>query len=78
MDYLYIRAWGKLLGSFDYYIENEVCKARKDNAPQTAIYRNDDKTWQTVENVCEETKRQVEAIVKEMVKGSGNRTASTS
>lgn len=37
-DYLYIRAWGYILGSDRYYIDDEIKKAREDNAPQDAIY----------------------------------------
>ena len=33
-----IRAWGKYLGSYAYYIEEQVRKAQDDDAPLNAIY----------------------------------------
>ena len=51
MKYYYIRAWGKLLNSFAYYIEAEIERARKDKAPETAIYRREDGTWATFEQI---------------------------
>lgn len=37
-DFPYIRAWGKFMHSFDYYIEEQVEAARKALAPHDAIY----------------------------------------
>lgn len=65
--YAYIRAWGKMSGSFPSYIERQVQRAEESNAPETAIYQKDDGTWSTVEDIKrEETRREIEAIVKEM------------
>jgi hypothetical protein len=59
MDYLYIRKWGRIVGSHDYYIENQVAKARRDNAPQNAIYKEDD-GWKTIEDITNsETRREL-------------------
>lgn len=64
MDYLYIRAWGKMLGSFPCYIEREVDKARWDHAPQSAIYRRQDGTWATFEKIeRQDTKDLIASIV---------------
>lgn len=41
-DYKYVRAWGKLMHSFPYYIESQVAEARKDEAPETACYYSSD------------------------------------
>jgi hypothetical protein len=63
IDYLYIRAWGKMLGSHEYYIKNQVEQAREDKAPQDVIYKRD-KDWvrfSEVRNV--QTKYQVNALV---------------
>ncbi|MBQ7895974.1 MAG: hypothetical protein IJ364_05400 [Oscillospiraceae bacterium] len=70
MDYLYIRAWGKMLGSFPAYIEREVEKARKAKAPQTAIYQRQDGSWATFGSVSSgETRDAVALIVKQMKEG---------
>ena len=67
MDYLYIRAWGKMLGSFPSYIEREVEKARKTNAPQTAIYQRQNGSWATFGSVNSgATRDAVAMIVKQM------------
>lgn len=51
MDYCYIRAWERLMGGFPYYIEMQLAKARKEHAPQTAIFRRDDGTWALVQEI---------------------------
>jgi hypothetical protein len=67
MDYLYIRAWHSTSGSFQYYIDNLVMEARKDNAPQNAIYKSHDGKWQTIEDCKNErTASRVEAEVRRM------------
>lgn len=53
MDYKYIRAWGAYMGSFDYYVNDQVAQARKDNAPEDAIYCRDGK-WATFSGVKNE------------------------
>jgi hypothetical protein len=64
MDYLYIRAWGQLLGSVQNYIEVEVERARQDHAPETAIYRRQDGTWATFEEIqSEDAKECIASIV---------------
>lgn len=37
--YKAIRAWGMYMGSFDWYIDQEVSKAAAQNAPKDAIFR---------------------------------------
>ena len=45
-DYKHIRAWGKMLHSFAYYIFDQQEKAAKDNAPLDAVYwKEDEKRW---------------------------------
>lgn len=66
-EYIYLRAWCRMLGSFSTFTENEVARAKADGAPQTAIYRRTDGTWATFEEIqCKETKQTVQAIVREM------------
>ncbi len=64
MDYKFIRAWCKMLGSFSYFVKNEVEQARRDNAPQNAVYRNADGRWVTYDEITSErTRERVTAIV---------------
>jgi len=50
-EYKAIALWGKYTGSYQYYIENQQNQAALDNAPISAIYRNQDGTWSTVDEV---------------------------
>ena len=64
MDYKYIRAWGRLLGSLPSFVEVQVEKARAMKAPETAVYLRADGTWETFEGVQNETtKARVMAII---------------
>ena len=68
-DYKYIRAWGMMLHSFPDYIEGEVEKARRDGAPETAIYRYSDGTWATFESIrLVGTKETILALIRDMEK----------
>ena len=67
MDYKFIRAWWKMLGSFSYFVKGEVEQARRDNAPQNAVYRNADGRWVTYDEITSErTRERVTAIVGSM------------
>ena len=73
MKYKYIWAWGKLLGSYPYYMENEAEKAEREKAPETAIYRKDDGTWATFEDIKSDvTKRSLLKILETMEGGANN------
>jgi hypothetical protein len=51
-DYKYIRAWGKFLGSYEYYIVGEQERALEDDAPFDAIsYDDQNKRWRTVRDI---------------------------
>lgn len=66
-DYPYIRAYGLLLGSFPSYIDSEVEKARRTNAPQTAVSQYQDGSWATFEDITfSDTRERIAAIVAEM------------
>jgi hypothetical protein len=55
-EYLYILAWGKMLGSNSSYIKMLQEDAAEDNAPLDAIYKADGR-WKTFDGVTnEETK----------------------
>lgn len=49
--YPWIVKWGRLLGSFAYYIDNQVHKAEADGAPTTAIYKREDEGWATIDDI---------------------------
>ena len=68
MDYLYIRAWGRLLKSYLYYIQGEVEKAREDNAPEDATFKDSNGTWHRWSEMADSTpnKHTVAAYVEMM------------
>lgn len=64
MDYKYIRAWERIMGGLPYFLEIRLEKARAEGAPETAIYRRNDGTWATFEEITDEyTKKRVANIV---------------
>ena len=50
-EYVWIKRWGKHLGSFDYYIQNQQALAAEENAPVDAIYKDDDGNWRRIGQV---------------------------
>lgn len=76
-NYIYLRAWCRMLGSFPAYTEYEAARAEADHAPPTAIYRRDDGTWATFEEIRrEDAKQEVRAIVDEMTGQNGTKPRS--
>lgn len=66
IEYPYIQAWGKILGSFPGYIADEIGRARADGAPKNAIYKQSggEREWVTADSIkSPETKKKVEKIV---------------
>jgi len=61
MDRTYktIVRWGKNLGSFDYYIDDQVQQASEDNAPQNATFKRQDGSWATTYDIKDEILKQV-------------------
>lgn len=57
MEYPYIQAWGERLGSYQYYINDQIAKARESHAPANAIYQRQDGSWATADEVTEPTTR---------------------
>ena len=49
--YKSIWAWGRMMGSFPYYMRDQVEIAKRDNAPAGAIYKDQDGTWHTLADV---------------------------
>lgn len=65
-DYVYIAAWGRLMGSFTSYVRNEQRLACEKGAPLTAIYERDGH-WHTADDIKSPATRQwIEAQVAEM------------
>lgn len=52
-DYKHIAAWGRFMGSFVEYIEDEQRRAADSDAPLDAIYQNPDSTWETVKTITD-------------------------
>ena len=74
-DYPYIRAYGLLLGSFPSYIDSEVEKARRTNAPQTAVSQYQDGSWATFEDITfSDTRKRIAALVAEMQEEQASET----
>jgi hypothetical protein len=66
-DYPYIRAWGRMMGSYRYYVEGQLQLARQEKAPQNATYRGEEgwHTWDDFKGSAV-TRLQIEDLVKEM------------
>lgn len=41
-DYKHIEAWGRLLGSYRYFISEEQARAAKEGAPIDAVFKDND------------------------------------
>ena len=71
MDYVYLRAWDRMMGSFQYWTDANLKKARRENAPADAIYNTagivEGGKWRTFAQCEREDTRQIIAnLVKEM------------
>src|SRR2546423_935913 len=58
-DYPFVRAWGQIMGSHLYYIDHQVDLAREAQAPPDAIYRRDDGTWATTDEILRSDTRRL-------------------
>jgi hypothetical protein len=65
MDYKYIRAWGKMMGSFKYYVDDQVERAIRDKAPEDAVYQRSDGRWVQLKECKQSTIDEVMALVKD-------------
>lgn len=50
MEYKAVFSWCKLMGSAPYWIEKKQEEAKKDKAPETAVFKKDGK-WITFEEL---------------------------
>jgi len=64
-SYNAIRAWGQILGSYQYYTEDQIETARADNAPNNAIFKNyTTGKWDTINDIeCLPTLREIANIL---------------
>ena len=68
-EYLHLRAWGMMMGSYEYYIKAQQELAAEENAPLTSMYKNSDGIWQTYESITRaDTVRAVDAQVERLLK----------
>jgi hypothetical protein len=63
-NYPYIRAWGKMLRSHANYIERQVGLASSVDAPKTSIFKKQDGTWATFDDIKADTTK---LIIKDLV-----------
>src|SRR6266536_6510136 len=50
-DFPFIRRWGQLMGSHDRYVTERIKLAQLEQAPQDALYRHDNGTWATTDDI---------------------------
>jgi hypothetical protein len=63
-NYKYIRAWGRMMGSRDPYIQAQIQKAYETKAPQDAVYWSlDELRWRTLSEVSQNTRYVIENII---------------
>jgi hypothetical protein len=56
-----------MLGSYNYYIENEQAQAAEDMAPLNAIYKRESGEWCTADDIkSPERKQEIEQLVEEL------------
>lgn len=62
-NYPYIRAWGQIMHSRGWYVDEQVKLAQRDRAPHDAIYKRDEK-WVTASQI---TSGNTRALVEQTV-----------
>ena len=68
LDYLYIRAFGKLPHMSYYDTEREIQQARTDGAPKTSLIKDFNGTWLTFEDIAsDDMKVSILATISEMI-----------
>lgn len=68
LDYLYIRAFGKLPHMSYYDTEREIQQARTDGAPKTSLIKDFNGTWLTFEDIAsDDMKVSILAAISEMI-----------
>lgn len=68
IDYVMIRAWGQFMGSTHHFVRDQVATAHEDNAPGNVIYKRDNGTWATIEDVNRMNRIKVEQIAERIMR----------
>lgn len=64
-DYRHIAAWGRYLGSYQYYIKDQQEQAALDNAPLDAVYyNNDQRRWVTLDEMAAPARQWLQECLK--------------
>ena len=51
LKHKYVYAWGRYMDSKDYYIQDQLDLAEKDNAPENAIFKRREGDWATMDSL---------------------------
>lgn len=65
-QYRHLEAWGRMLGSMDYYIRDQQSLAATEKAPLHAVFRKDDGKWVTIEDCRQETQAEIARILERL------------
>ena len=57
--YKYIVGWGKMMGSYDPYINDQIRKAEGENASEDSIYHNSEKGWIQYDDLSQNAKERL-------------------
>jgi hypothetical protein len=77
VDYIMIRAWGELIGSEQHFVRDQIAIAHEDKAPGNAIFKRDDGTWATVEDIASSNRRQQVERIAARIQAKDNPTTRT-
>ncbi len=70
-QYRHIEAWGRMLGSMDYYIRDQQTIAAREGAPLDAVYKGGgdwetDRKWVTIKDCHVRTQQEIAAILERL------------
>ena len=71
MDYIMIRAYGSFMHSYSYYIRDQIALAKMDRAPHNVIFKREDGTWATIEDIKGGDRARIEDIAR-IIQGKDN------
>jgi hypothetical protein len=66
-DYPYIKAWGRLLGTYKQHVDAEIERAQMLDAPHDAMYQRANGSWGTFRSIQNaDTKELIQTFVDRM------------
>jgi hypothetical protein len=71
-SYQYIRAWGQIEHSSEFYINDQIALARKENAPADAMWRGRSGKWHCLSEMA--ARNHNKALVEAYAKGNEDET----